>query len=107
MGDAIAANLFMLGFAFQKGYVPLSSASLRKAIEINGVAVKANQPAFEWGRQAAVDLAAVNCAATPSQPIVEPRSLWKDRAQVNDHHAGALVQLRDGAKSSSEYPGRL
>lgn len=49
MGDAIAANLFMLGFAFQKGLVPVSSQALLKAIEINGVAIKANQAAFAWG----------------------------------------------------------
>ena len=69
MGDAIAANLFLLGFAFQRGSVPLSAAALLRAIEINGVAVKANQAAFQWGRQAAVDRAAVERAAAPAQPI--------------------------------------
>ncbi|TAJ56318.1 indolepyruvate ferredoxin oxidoreductase family protein [Variovorax sp.] len=69
MGDAIAANLFLLGFAFQKGYVPLSSAALLRAIEINGVAVKANQQAFHWGRRAALDLAAVAREASPAQPV--------------------------------------
>jgi indolepyruvate ferredoxin oxidoreductase len=69
MGDAIAANLFLLGFAFQKGTVPLGAAALLRAIEINGVAVKANQAAFRWGRQAAVDLAAVERAAAPAQAV--------------------------------------
>jgi indolepyruvate ferredoxin oxidoreductase len=69
LGDAIAANLFLLGFAFQKGRVPLSSAALLKAIEINGVAVKANQAAFGWGRKAALDLAAVARQAAPAQVV--------------------------------------
>ncbi|MCB4365509.1 indolepyruvate ferredoxin oxidoreductase family protein [Hydrogenophaga taeniospiralis] len=73
LGDAIATNLFMLGFAFQKGLVPLSSASLLRAIEINGVAVKANQEAFMWGRRAAVDLAVVQRMAAPEQAIVLQR----------------------------------
>ena len=63
MGDAIASNLFMLGLAFQKGHVPLSSAALMRAIELNGVAVKANQDAFRWGRLAAIDAQAVRKAA--------------------------------------------
>ncbi len=53
LGDAIATNLFMLGFAVQKGYVPLGVASLERAIELNGVAVEMNKHAFSWGRIAA------------------------------------------------------
>ena len=70
MGDAIATNLFMLGFALQKGLLPLSSSSLMKAIELNGVAVEANQKAFLWGRRAAADPKAVERAAMPSQPVL-------------------------------------
>ena len=72
LGDAISANLLMLGFAFQKGYVPLSAAALLKAIEINGVGVKANQAAFRWGRKAALDLPGVMREAMPSQPVLMP-----------------------------------
>jgi indolepyruvate ferredoxin oxidoreductase len=54
-GDAIAANMFMLGYAFQKGYVPLSLAALERAIELNGVAVESNKLSFAWGRRAAAD----------------------------------------------------
>nr|ART90369.1 indolepyruvate ferredoxin oxidoreductase, alpha and beta subunits [uncultured bacterium] len=77
MGDSIAANLFLLGYAFQKGAVPLSMAALLRAIEINGVAVAANTRAFHWGRMAAVDLPAVSRLATPAQvmPLTRPRSL--------------------------------
>ena len=70
MGDAIATNLFMLGFAYQRGLLPLSSAALMRAIELNGVAIDANQQAFLWGRRAAVDLKAVERIASPAQPIL-------------------------------------
>jgi len=77
MGDSIAANLFMLGYAWQKGLVPLSEASLLRAIELNGVAVASNQRSFLWGRRAAVDLKRVERTAIPAQPVLiqMPQSL--------------------------------
>ena len=63
MGDAIATNLFMLGYAWQKGLVPISFEALSRAIELNGAAVEMNKKAFAWGRMAAHDLAAVKQAA--------------------------------------------
>ncbi len=62
-GDSIAANLFMLGYAWQKGLVPLSFESIDRAIELNGAAVKMNREAFAWGRLAAVDIVPVREAA--------------------------------------------
>ena len=56
MGDAIAANMFMVGFAWQQGGLPLSRASILEAIRLNGVEVEMNAAAFEWGRRAAHDL---------------------------------------------------
>jgi len=77
MGDSIAANLFMMGYAWQKGLIPLSEASLLRAIELNGVAVGSNKRSFLWGRRAAVDLKRVERTATPAQAIVVqmPQSL--------------------------------
>jgi len=59
MGDGIATNMFMLGYSWQKGWVPLSEAAIMKAIELNAVSVDFNKQAFTWGRMAAHDLAAV------------------------------------------------
>src|SRR5690606_23652723 len=53
MGDAIYANPLLLGYAWQKGWIPLSHQSLIRAIELNGVKVEENLSAFEWGRAAA------------------------------------------------------
>jgi indolepyruvate ferredoxin oxidoreductase len=58
LGDAIYANMIMLGFAWQKGVIPLSSRALYRAIRLNGVDAEANLQAFELGRKAAHDPAA-------------------------------------------------
>ncbi|WP_305806018.1 indolepyruvate ferredoxin oxidoreductase family protein [Stenotrophomonas sp. YIM B06876] len=63
LGDAIAANLFILGFAWQQGLVPVSFEALMRAVELNGAAIEMNQQAFAWGRLAAVDPQAVQQAA--------------------------------------------
>src|SRR5688572_17484630 len=69
MGDAIATNMFMLGYAYQKGWIPLAAESLERAIELNGVAVEFNQKSFVWGRRAAVDLERVRRIAAPAEVI--------------------------------------
>ncbi|MFS2117353.1 DUF6537 domain-containing protein, partial [Herbaspirillum frisingense] len=63
MGDAIATNMFMLGYAWQKGWVPLSEAALLRAIELNALQVDFNKQAFAWGRVAAHDVEFVLNAA--------------------------------------------
>ena len=74
MGDAIAANLFLLGFAFQRGLVPLSLESIHKAIELNGVAIETNKRTFAWGRLAAHDIKAVEAVARPAAAPPAPRA---------------------------------
>ncbi|MEO7851609.1 MAG: DUF6537 domain-containing protein, partial [Rubrivivax sp.] len=59
MGDSIAANMFMLGLAFQRGLIPISAESIEAAIVLNGVAQQMNKDAFLWGRRTAVDPQAV------------------------------------------------
>jgi indolepyruvate ferredoxin oxidoreductase len=68
MGDSIAANLFLLGVAFQRGTIPLSLSSIEMAIELNGIAVDANKRSFAWGRKAAADQKAVEEIALPAMP---------------------------------------
>jgi len=72
LGDSIATNLFMVGYAWQKGLIPLSIEAIDRAIELNGVAVGANKKAMLWGRRAAHDVQAVEALAKPRQ---EPPSL--------------------------------
>jgi indolepyruvate ferredoxin oxidoreductase len=78
MGDSIATNMFMLGYAWQKGQVPLSEASILKAIELNGVSVPFNKSAFLWGRTAAHDLASLVKMTTPAKVIEFKRTQTLD-----------------------------
>ena len=66
MGDSIATNLFMVGYAYQRGLLPLSEASILRAIELNGAAIESNTQSFRWGRLAAVDPKRVLAAAIPA-----------------------------------------
>src|SRR5690606_27283150 len=80
MGDAIATNLFMLGYAWQRGLVPLSFEALMRAVELNGAAIEMNKTAFAWGRLAAIDPDAVFEAAgivrnAPTAAESTPREL--------------------------------
>ncbi|MBR8187111.1 indolepyruvate ferredoxin oxidoreductase family protein [Burkholderia ambifaria] len=70
LGDAIYTNPFVLGYAWQKGWLPLTLASLERAIELNAVSVEKNRAAFDWGRRAAHDLASVKqAAAGDARPV--------------------------------------
>ncbi|UCE31753.1 MAG: indolepyruvate ferredoxin oxidoreductase family protein, partial [Burkholderiales bacterium] len=59
VGHSIGTNVFLLGYAWQKGLVPVSADALLQAIEMNGVSVGDNRNAFTWGRRAACDRAHV------------------------------------------------
>ncbi|MCE2969450.1 MAG: indolepyruvate ferredoxin oxidoreductase family protein [Burkholderiales bacterium] len=95
LGDGIYANPFVLGFAWQRGWIPLSHAALTRAIELNGVAVEANLRAFEWGRAAAHDLEAVKKAAFPAQ-VVE----FKRFASTLDEIVAKRVEFLTGYQNA-------
>jgi indolepyruvate ferredoxin oxidoreductase len=69
LGDAIFTNPLLLGYAWQKGRVPVSRAAVLRAMELNGVQVAQNQAAFEWGRHCARDLPAVQALFQASRVI--------------------------------------
>jgi indolepyruvate ferredoxin oxidoreductase len=82
MGDSIATNMFMLGYAYQKGFVPLGHEAIERAIELNGAAVAMNMAAFRWGRRAAHDRAAVERLVTPADNVVPFAKLPKTLDEV-------------------------
>jgi indolepyruvate ferredoxin oxidoreductase len=70
LGDSIYTNPLMLGYAWQRGRVPLSHAALMRAMELNAVQIDNNKAAFEWGRRCAHDLAAVQ-ALFKAQAVIQ------------------------------------
>ncbi|HET7134655.1 MAG TPA: indolepyruvate ferredoxin oxidoreductase family protein, partial [Casimicrobiaceae bacterium] len=66
MGDSIATNLFMVGYAYQRGLLPIGEAAILRAVELNGAAVESNKQSFYWGRLAAVEPERVAEAAIPA-----------------------------------------
>ena len=72
MGDAIGGNLFLLGFAYQKGLIPVDATAIEQSIELNGVAVEFNKQAFLWGRRAAHDEKAVLSLLPEHKPPFQP-----------------------------------
>ncbi|WP_461535528.1 indolepyruvate ferredoxin oxidoreductase family protein [Spongorhabdus nitratireducens] len=92
LGDTIGSNLFMLGYASQKGWLPLKPASIIKAVELNGVAVEFNQQAFVWGRKAAIDYLSV-CEL--AEPQVRDQALPATLEEVIAAEKQHLVRYQD------------
>ncbi|OGA68406.1 MAG: indolepyruvate ferredoxin oxidoreductase [Betaproteobacteria bacterium RIFCSPLOWO2_12_FULL_67_28] len=97
MGDSIATNMFMLGYCWQKGWVPLARASLERAIELNGVQVEFNLGSFLWGRRAAVDVERVQRIATPAEVIPIERHLSRNLDEVIERRVAHLTAYQDAA----------
>jgi indolepyruvate ferredoxin oxidoreductase len=97
MGDAIATNMFMLGYAWQKGWLPLALASLERAIELNGVSVDFNRKAFLWGRRAAVDPERVRRIAVPAEVIPIAQRLSHTLEEIVERRVKLLTDYQDAA----------
>jgi len=91
LGDSIYANMVLLGFAWQKGWVPLGIASIQGAIALNANAVESNRRAFALGRRAAHDTASIDAALAPHRDEGPDGDL---NARV-ERHADFLAQYQD------------
>ena len=97
-GQSIGANMFMVGYAYQLGAIPLSAAAVEKAIALNGEAVAMNQAAFHWGRRAAVDRAAVEKLATPAAAVTsDARRLSESLDETVERRVNFLVAYQHAA----------
>ncbi|MCW5581155.1 MAG: indolepyruvate ferredoxin oxidoreductase family protein, partial [Luteimonas sp.] len=101
MGHSIGTNMFMLGYAWQKGRVPLSLDALLRAVELNGVAVDDNKAAFLWGRRAAHDPAAVERLVAEAEPVLPTHVLSQSLDELVARRRAALTDFQDAA-----YAGR-
>ncbi|WP_281684352.1 indolepyruvate ferredoxin oxidoreductase family protein [Thalassobaculum salexigens] len=100
LGDSIASNLFMLGYAYQQGLVPLSAAAIERAIELNAVAVDFNKQAFLWGRRTAHDREAVERIVAPKTEA-PARTAPETLAEMVERRFNILTEYQDAA-----YAGR-
>ncbi len=98
LGNAIAANMFMLGYAWQKGYVPLSAASIERAIELNGEAVTMNLAAFTWGRRMVADPARVTAMIAPASIAESPARTLEDRIALRTRFLTQYQNVAYGAQ---------
>jgi indolepyruvate ferredoxin oxidoreductase len=88
VGDSIFTNIMMVGFAAQKGLLPLSIASIEEAVKLNGVAVKTNLQAFALGRIAAERPDELLALTDPPQVRSFPTSFEDMLASRSRHLAG-------------------
>jgi indolepyruvate ferredoxin oxidoreductase len=98
MGDSIASNLFMVGYAWQKGMLPLSLESIEEAVRLNGVAVDANLQAMAWGRLSAHNINKVEAVASPL--MIDDGSdakLQESLTEMIDRRVDYLVAYQDAA----------
>ena len=99
LGDSIGSNLFLVGYAYQQGLIPLSGEAILRAIELNAVAVDFNKQAFLWGRRAAHDLARVESL---TQPKLESREIPRTLDEIVAHRVEHLTGYQS-AKYARRY----
>ena len=91
VGDAIYANMVMLGYAYQRGLVPLGLAAIDRAIEMNGAEIENNRLAFAWGRRAAHDRPSVEAALRPHRA----EAVEQDLDALLEKRSAFLVDYQD------------
>ena len=96
LGNSIGANIFLVGYAYQIGALPLSAESIEKAIALNGEAVPMNLAAFRWGRRAAVDLSAVEALVKP-KVVDEARRLSQSLDETVERRVAFLTGYQNAA----------
>ncbi|MGF7161062.1 indolepyruvate ferredoxin oxidoreductase [Rhodoligotrophos appendicifer] len=95
LGDSIASNMFTLGYAYQKGLIPLGADAIERAIDLNGAAVAMNTQAFLWGRRAAHNLPAVERITQAEDKMAPPPARGVD--EIMGRRAQFLVAYQDAA----------
>ncbi len=106
IGDTIAANLFLLGYAFQLKRIPVSAASLEEAIRLNGVSVETNICAFRWGRLAAHDLGAIDDIVDPCVVTLPDQRISKSLEDTIERRVRYLTGYQD-ATYAKRYSKRI
>jgi indolepyruvate ferredoxin oxidoreductase len=103
LGDSIATNMMMMGYAYQKGLLPLSAKAIEQAIEINGVAIKMNTQAFQLGRLAAADPARIADMMKGQDATIAPKTLDAMSLDEIIAHRSALLTDYQNKKLADRY----
>jgi indolepyruvate ferredoxin oxidoreductase len=103
LGDSIATNMMMMGYAYQKGLLPLSAQSIEQAIEVNGVAIKMNTQAFQLGRLAAADPARLAAMMKGQDETVAPKTQDAMSLEEIIAHRSALLTDYQDEKLAARY----
>jgi indolepyruvate ferredoxin oxidoreductase len=103
LGDSIATNMMMMGYAYQKGLLPLTAAAIEQAIEINGVGIKMNTQAFQLGRLAAADPARIAAMMKGQDASVAPKTLDAMSLDEIIEHRSALLTDYQNAALAARY----
>ena len=97
-GASVGANIFLVGYAYQLGAIPLAAASIERAIELNGEAVDMNKAAFEWGRRAVVEPAVVEALVKPApEATSDARTLSQSFDEVVARRVAFLTAYQNAA----------
>jgi indolepyruvate ferredoxin oxidoreductase len=96
-GDTIAGNMFMLGYAYQRGLIPISSEAIDAAIELNGAGVKMNKEAFLWGRRAALSPSSAERALVEAKPVRESLQLSTSLDELIERKVAFLSEYQNAA----------
>jgi indolepyruvate ferredoxin oxidoreductase len=95
-GSSIGANIFLVGYAYQFGAIPLAAEAIEQAITLNGEAVAMNIAAFHWGRRAALDLAAIEALVKPKE-VDEARQLSQSFDEMLARRVAFLAAYQNAA----------
>ena len=96
-GQSIGANMFLVGYAYQLGAIPVSATAIERAIELNGEAVAMNRAAFHWGRRAVMDRAAVEALAQPANTKRDAEHLSESFDEMVERRAKFLTNYQNAA----------
>jgi indolepyruvate ferredoxin oxidoreductase len=92
-GDTLPTHTLLLGYAWQKGLVPLSCEAIERTIELNGAAVETNKRAFTWGRILAVHPQALDAVSEQGIKQAEMQTL----DELIKQRAAELTAYQDAA----------
>lgn len=106
MGDSIMTNIFIIGYALQKGYLPISRQALENAIQLNGVAIDNNLLALRWGRLAAWNSELIQKYAHRVHPIDPDHMVSETAAEMIDRRLEFLTNYQN-ARYARQYKEKM